>query len=154
MKTFASKRAAALLLLITIAAAAVFGLTACTDPDGSDSDVFDQGAAMTLAIAEDPVREITVDISGMDKDSDLIDVLEKCGVSYELDGTFLNAVGTLAPQAPTYIYLYTSVEADKDVSQYGTTTEYGGKTLYNSGKGALDMTIEDGCTIYIGTITY
>ena len=64
MKTFASKRAAALLLLITIAAAAVFGLTACTDPDGSDSDVCAQGAAMTLAIAEDPVREITVDISG------------------------------------------------------------------------------------------
>ena len=82
MKTFASKRAAALLLLITIAAVAVFGLTACTDPDGSDSDVFAQGAAMPLAIAEDPVREITVDISGMDKDSDLIDVLEKCGVSY------------------------------------------------------------------------
>lgn len=139
----------AALVALALALCCLAAFAACTD-----EDVFAEGATMTLVIEEDPVREIVVDLSGMSKDCDLIDVLDAAGVSYDLEGTMLYSVGSLAPQAPVYIYLYTSVEADFDTSAYATTIDYDGKTLGNSGVGALDMSIEDGCTVYIGTITY
>lgn len=139
----------ATLVALALALCCLTAFAACTD-----EDVFAEGATMTLVIEEDPVREIVVDLSGMSKDCDLIDVLDAAGVSYDLEGTMLYSVGSLAPQAPVYIYLYTSVEADFDTSAYATTIDYDGKTLGNSGVGALDMSIEDGCTVYIGTITY
>ena len=40
------------------------------------------------------------------------------------------------------------------MSQYATTIDFDGKTLTNSGVGAADMTVEDGCVIYVGTIVY
>ena len=40
----------------------------------------------------------------------------------------------------TFVYIYTSVEADFDVSEYKSEVEYEGKTLVSSGKGFSEMT--------------
>ena len=140
---------ASLLFLLCLLTA----FTACIDPEKPDGDVFADGASMTLAIAENPTRTIEVDLSGLDKHISLLDVFDKADIDYVESG-MLYKVGSLAPTAPEYIYLYTSVTADFDVSQYATTIDFDGKTLTNSGVGAEDMTVEDGCVIYVGTIVY
>lgn len=141
---------AALLIMLCLLTA----FAACIDPEQPDGDVFADGASMTLAIAEDPARTIEVDLSGLDKNISLLDVFDKAEIDYVAESGMLYKVGSLAPTAPEYIYLYTSVTADFDVSQYAKTIDFDGKTLTNSGVGAADMTVEDGCVIYVGTIVY
>lgn len=142
---------AALIILLCLLAA----FAACIDPEQPDGDVFADGASMTLVIAEEPTRTIEVDLSGLDKNISLLDVFDKEKIDYVAESGMLYKVGSLAPTAPDEsIYLYTSVTADFDVSQYATTIDFDGKTLTNSGVGAADMTVEDGCIIYVGTIVY
>lgn len=72
-------------------------------------------------------------------------------------GAYLTSVGDGIKEDPAngvYVYIYTSVEADFDVSDYAQTMEYEGKTLTSSGVGASLMLITDGAVIYIGTIQY
>ena len=66
----------------------------------------------------------------------------------------MSAVGDLKQEGNRYIYLYTSVEEDFDVSEYKSTVEYKGQTLTSAGVGAKDMHVKDGAVIYIGTITF
>ena len=146
----ATAAVAALLVLLCLLTA----FSACVDPDNPDGDVFEDGASMTLVIAEDPVRTIEVDLGGLDRDISLLDVFDKEDIDHVVESGKLYKVGSLEPTAPEYIYLYTSVTADFDVSQYATTIDVDGKTLTNSGVGAADMTIEDGCVIYVGTIVF
>jgi hypothetical protein len=54
----------------------------------------------------------------------------------------------------SYIYIFTSVDTDKDVSAYRSTVTYNGVTLTSSGVGATDMHLEDGAIIYIGLVTF
>lgn len=54
----------------------------------------------------------------------------------------------------TYIYIYTSVEGDADVSEYKTEVEWEGKTLTSSGVGLSQMSVTDGAVIYITVIKY
>ena len=56
--------------------------------------------------------------------------------------------------AGVYLYIYTSVEADIDVSSHATTVEYKGTTLTSAGVGISEMSLTDGAVIYITTITY
>ena len=58
------------------------------------------------------------------------------------------------PEAGEFIYLYTSVAKDFDVSEYASTVEYQGKTLTSSGVGVSSMSVEDGAIIYITIIKY
>ena len=53
-----------------------------------------------------------------------------------------------------YIYIYTSVEADMDVTSYAETVEYEGMTLTSTGVGISEMSLPDGAVIYITTIVY
>ena len=76
------------------------------------------------------------------------------GLDYTEAGGFLSAVGDLKQEGNRYIYLYTSVEEDFDVSEYKSTVEYKGQTLTSAGVGAKDMHVKDGAVIYIGTITF
>lgn len=148
------KKAIASVAAILVLLCLLTAFAACIDPEQPDCDVFADGASMTLAIAEEPTRTIEVDLSGLDKNISLLDVFDKEDIDYVAESGMLYKVGSLEPTAPEYIYLYTSVTADFDVSQYATTIDFDGKTLTNSGVGAADMTIEDGCVIYVGTIVY
>ena len=103
----------------------------------------------------------TVDLDKVTIDNGLIsllDYLKKAeGLTYSCDPSgFLTVVADVKQDTDTgvYIYIYTSVEKDQDVSQYATTMTYNGLTLVNAGVGAKDMTIEDGAVIYIGTIVW
>ena len=73
-----------------------------------------------------------------------------------MDGTMVSKIGNLENDYTNgvYIYLYTSVAADQDVSSYATTKEYNGMTLVSSGVGLSDMSAPDGAVIYVGTIFY
>ena len=54
----------------------------------------------------------------------------------------------------TYIFIYTSVEKDFDVTTMATKMDYKGTSLTSAGIGATSMTVEDGAIFYIGTIKY
>jgi hypothetical protein len=53
-----------------------------------------------------------------------------------------------------YVYIYTSVEKDADVSAYACEITYKDFTLPNAGVGISLMSIEDGAVIYIGIIKW
>lgn len=144
-KIFAIMLASAALSVMSI-----FAFAACND------EVFSKGSKMTLVIASNPIAEYTVDLSGKDKDVKVTELMDAEKIPYTLEGTMITSAGGLTQDtsAGVYLYLYTSVEKDKDVTQYMTTIDYKGETLTSSGVGILDMTVEDGCTVYIGTIVY
>ena len=138
-------------LLAALIACTALAFTACGKPtDG----VFSDGASMTLVLATEPESVLAVDLSGMDEDVCLLDILDAEGIEYSESGGFINSVEGVTLGENEYIYLYTSVSADYDVSAWAATTEKNGVTLTSSGVGAGSMTVENGCTIFIGTVVY
>ena len=68
-----------------------------------------------------------------------------------------NEGGVLVKQDYTenrYVYIYTSVERDFDVTSYAKALDYEGVTLTSSGVGISEMSLPDGAIIYITTIVY
>ena len=103
----------------------------------------------------------TVNLDNVTIDNGLISLLDHLkkaeGLTYSCDPSgFLTEVGDVKQDtgAGVYIYIYTSVEKDQDVSQYAKAMTYNSSTLVSTGVGAKDMTIEDGAVIYIGTIVW
>lgn len=156
------------IVLALLVICALFSISACSDAQdnsGATTTTTTQAVkveTMTLVVGTETPVCYTVELDKVETDKGLMPVLEYLkteeGLDYASDdtgyGAFLTKVGALEQSDSTYIYLYTSVEKDKDVSQYATTVEFEGKTLCSSGVGASEMTIEDGCTIYIGTIQF
>ena len=147
------KRTNKIIALILALVCSVALLAACggtTDKDGK----------ITVVLGLDVPVEYEVDLGELTVDAGLFSVLDYLAaegkLTYEKNGTMISSVGELKPDAAKgeYIYIYTSVEADFDVSDWGTTMEYKGMTLTSSGVGAGDMTVSDGAVIYIGTIIY
>lgn len=118
----------------------------------------------TVILGTEPSVVYTVDLDDVEITNGLISVLdylkEKEGleVVYEDSGygAYLTQIGDIKQDAANgvYIYLWTSVEKDFDVSQYATTVTVNGMTLTSSGVGASQMTVEEDCVIYIGTVTF
>ena len=81
---------------------------------------------------------------------------DKKGLTYDISGTMINSIGGLENDYDLgrYIYIFTSVEADFDVTEYKSEVEYDGKTLVSSGVGFNEMTLADGAVIYIGLISF
>ncbi len=69
----------------------------------------------------------------------------------ELDGTALKQLGDLVGDTVTwnpYIAVFTNVDADKDVSAWGSTTTVLDTTLYSSAFGVKEMHLEEGAILY------
>jgi hypothetical protein len=105
--------------------------------------------------------EYEVNLDLVKIDNGLFSVLDHLkttkGLTYACDASgFLTEVGGVKQDttAGVYVYLFTSVAKDQDVSQYKSTQTYGDMTLVSAGVGAKDMTIENGAVIYIGTISW
>ena len=154
MKNF--KKALALILaLITVFA--VISLTSCFGNEETDNKA---PGIVTLVIDGKETKEYVVDLTNITIDKGLISVLDALKAENKLDygitGTFLDYVGDVSNNYETneYIYIYTSVEKDFDVSQYAETIKYKNKELTSAGIGALEMTIEDGATIYVTTVKW
>lgn len=76
-------------------------------------------------------------------------------------GLYLTAMGTYDEETYTYsavlqedlftwqyLYIYTTVAADQDTSDWKSSVDYNGTTLIDSAVGISSMTIEDGAILY------
>lgn len=152
----------ALMLIVAL----LFSITACGTPTGEDeNDSPETEQTVTVVIAKDEdLKEYTVDLSLLDEGAKALDVFlylkENEGVelvySNSTYGAYLTKVGNVEQKEADGIYvgLWTSYEADFDVSQYATTVKYGELTLTSSGVGVSEMSFENGTVIYIGEIKY
>ena len=142
------------LSIIFLVFAIIFNVCACTQNDTKGN--------MTLVVAasESDTVAYEVPLSKLSEGKGLMPVLkylkENEGLEYTVSGTMLDSVGKVKNdyETNTYIYIYTSVEADFDVSEYKSEIEYEGKTLVSSGVGFDGMTVTDGAIIYIGTVVW
>jgi hypothetical protein len=132
--------------LILVCAIAILTLIACTPNT-------DSGSA-TIVIATETPTVYTVDFEAGEFTRGLLSALDKLGIAYTEEGGMLYSVGELAPTAPTYIYIYSSVSENHDVSSWAKSITYEGNTLVSVGFGAAELTFVDGAIFYIGTITY
>lgn len=138
----------ALLLLIVVM---LFGV-ACGS-EKNDENLFGENESMRLVIAyADKPEEITLELEGLNRGISLLELLDEKEIPYTASDGFLYSVKDFAPDSlkGEYIYIYTSVEQDFDVSEYVQEVEYDSVTLTSSGFGADEMSIENGCIIYIG----
>ena len=144
--------------LAAILCVCVIAPVACID--GSVS-----GDSMTLVLTDgaDYTQVFEVDLNAMsyNENTGLMNVIESLKLQDKLtytssDGGYLTQIGELTEdlQARRSIYIYTSVEKDVDVSEWAGTFTYEGKEYTNSGVGASQMTIEDGCVIIITYTTW
>ena len=119
-----------------------------------------QSGFCTVVLEGDPATEYTVNLDNVTGDNGLLSVLdylkETEGLTYAENGGMLTEVGSVKENAAAfqYVYIWTSVEKDFDVSEYASTKTYGERTLTSSGVGAKDMTITDGAVIYIGLFSW
>jgi hypothetical protein len=150
MKTL-KKLLATVLLLVTVLTA----VTSCYTVGG--------GGHITIVVAGDTTEEYGIWLENVNEGGLIaaLDYLENAGrLSYTSEdagyGAYLTEVGNLKQDAAAgkYIYIWTSVEKDFDVSAYATTVEYKGKSLTSCGVGASFMTLEDGAVIYISYVEY
>jgi len=153
-----------------------FSLMACGDDPVTDNtpkteesstvEVGNQssGKVVTIVVGGTKEKVYSVDYSNVDLEEGVLSVFKYLGneglLSYKADdtgyGAFLTEVGDLKQDAAsgTYIYLYTSIESDQDVSAYATEKVWNGTTLVSSGVGITSMKVENGAIIYVGTIKY
>jgi len=120
----------------------------------------------TVVVTEDGknYKEYSVPLSKVTGKEGAISVLEYLKAEGELDfeakdsgfGKYLTKVGDVCENGDEgkYVGIYTSVEADFDVSEYKSEVEYKGTKLVSSGVGISSMSVPDGAIIYITYIVY
>lgn len=145
-----------ILLLVFLLATALF---ACINPDR------DSQGKMKLVVLydEENAEEYTVDLADVKNSSNgliaILDYLQNNGMlEYSANdsgyGAYLTKVGGLKEGNGYYLYVYTDVEADFDVTQYASQISYKNKTFTNIGIGVSQMSIKSGCTIIITLIKF
>ena len=141
-----------ILSLVLAIAMSLCLLCACTknDPEGN----------ATLVIATEEKQVYDIPLSKLGEGKGLMPVFEYLkaeeGLEYNISGTMINGIGGLENDSETgrYIYIFTSVEADFDVSEYKKEVEYESATLVSAGVGFDKLTVADGAIIYIGLVTW
>lgn len=145
------------LMVLTILAVTVM-LTACRP-------TVDTEGTATLVVANDSgIYTYEIPLGELDGATGAISALEYLKNKGELDyvatesvfGEYLTKVGPIEEDGEEGIYvgIWTSVEKDADTSEYATTKIYNGTTLTYSGVSISQMSLTDGCIIYIGEIVY
>lgn len=153
MKTKFCRITAAFIALFTI----VTLLASCTGPapaTGSATVVIaDTDAPRVFSVQLDELRGGSVyDALLWLRDEGLIDFTSVDGPY----GAYLTEIGRLKPDssAGKYVGVWTSREAEWDVSSYATELEYNGVKLTSSGFGISSMQLSDGVIVYIGEGSY
>lgn len=152
------KKLLTVILTLALLCTLSLALFACTDPATPGEKT------MTLVLLDgDYVEEFIVDLdklaSSEQKSKGLLAVLDYLkkteGLTYAMDASgFLTQVNEIKQEDNKYVFLYTSVAKDEDLTQYASSIEYKGKKYSNSGVGAKDMTIEKDCVIIISVIIW
>lgn len=161
------KKLLTVILTLALLCTLSLALFACTDPatpGDTSGDVEPVEKTMTLVLLDgDYVEEFTVDLdklaSSEQKSKGLLAVLDYLkqteGLTYAMDASgFLTQVNEIKQEDNKYVFLYTSVAKDEDLTQYASSIEYKGKKYSSSGVGAKDMTIEKDCVIIISVIVW
>ena len=117
------------------------------------------GDTLTLVVAGEAVSEYTVSTEGLPDGASVISVLDYLkgigALEYAMNGTMLSRVGELTDgEGGKYIFIFTDLEANHDVSQWAKTVDYRGKTLTSSGFGAGDTQVAAGMIIYITLVSF
>ena len=161
-----TKRILTLLLALSLIFSAAL-LTSCgenlpQDEPTTDEPTVDEPTAepsVTLVVEGKTKSVFTVSLKGLTIERGLVSILDALKAENKLDygitDTFLDYVGEVKNDYDKgeYVYIYTSVTKDQDVSQYADTVSYDGKTLVSSGVGAIEMTVEDGAVFYVKAYT-
>lgn len=121
------------LLIVLIMCATAIALVACSNPDSMvisaaviiGEEVFN---IEKLECTSNSTAEILLDY--LVENNDLH--LKYTESAY---GKFITEIGSLIPQGSQWISFYTSVESDKDITEYATTIKHGDATLYSAGVG-------------------
>ena len=148
------KKIAALLLALSIMLCA-FSLTAC-NTDGAQENT---AGSVTLVVKGSEEKTFTVSLDGLTVDKGLLSIFDSLKAEGKLDygitGTFLDYVGEVKNDYDKgeYIYVYTSIEADHDVSVMRHSITYNGRELVSAGIGAAEMTVKDGAIFYVAPHT-
>jgi hypothetical protein len=151
-----------ILALILIVALTCLSLASCFGKVDSEGNV-----TIVIANRDGSYTEYDVALEDIEnKDEGAAGVLEQLARSESdplvLDmqdstyGKFVNAIGSLVPDAMAgeYVSVYTSVEADFDVSEYVSETAYKGVTLKTAGVGISSMQVPAGAIIYFCIESY
>ena len=147
-----------ILAFVLFAMLALLVLASCNNYESAPP--VSEGDTITVVVSGEVTVEYTVELNKIKGSNGLVSVLDYLedidAIDYEIDGTMLTKVGELENDAAAgeWIYVYTTVEDDIDVSQYAMTVEYDGQSITSSGKGAHEMTIAKDAIIYIGLIVY
>lgn len=146
------------LAFVIAVALALFALVSCGE--GASTPPRSEGDTFTLVVAGEVITEYKIGLDKIVGSNGLISVLDYLedidAIDYEINGTMLEKVGELENDATAgkWIYVYTTVEKDIDVSQYAQTVEYNGVSINSVGVGAGELTIEKDAIIYVGLIVY
>lgn len=140
--------------LIAITVCAIFGLTACGDGKG-------KGDVTVVIACDGSDKEYCVDADEVDGEgvmAILVYLKENKGLhliySESAYGAYITEIGNFKEGNGEYVYFFTSVEKDYDVSEYAQAVNYKGQTLTSSGVGVSQMSVEEDAVIYIGKIKY
>lgn len=140
--------------LIAITVCAIFGLTACGDGKG-------KGDVTVVIACDGSDKEYYVDADEVDGEgvmAILVYLKENKGLhliySESAYGAYITEIGNFKEGNGEYVYFFTSVEKDYDVSEYAQAVNYKGQTLTSSGVGVSQMSVEEDAVIYIGKIKY
>lgn len=144
------------ILSITLSVIMLFGILVFSVSCGEN----DSAGTATFVIATEEKQVYEIPLSELSEGKGLMPAFEylkdKKGLAYDISGTMINSIGGLENDYTlgSYIYIFTSVEADFDVTEYKSEVEYDGKTLVSAGVGFNEMTLADGAVIYIGLISF
>ena len=162
-----TKRLLGIMLAFAVLAAALVAFAGCA--------VDELKGVMTIVLDNqtEPAVEITVDLAEGEFTTRqrLLDVLFWLGEKDEIDfnftggvtGAFLSDISSKGENAVSvannaeenkWLYIYTSVKQDEDVSAYKSEYEYDGVKYVNSGVGASHMHLESGAVIIFTYIVY
>jgi hypothetical protein len=155
-----TKKLLSLILCLVLA----ISLMACSTDNSEDDTPKSPDASVTL-VFEDSSDGIPnayeVKLSELSNGVGIIPlftyVCEKNGLEFDMrDDGVIEKIAHLENDYSknSYIYVYTSLDADKDVSAYRSTVTYNGVTLTSAGVGVSDMHLEDGVIIYVGLINF
>ena len=147
-----------ILAFVLLCAIALFSFVSCNK--GGSIPPAMEGDTITVVVAGEVIVEYTVPLNKITGNNGLVSVLDYLegisAIDYEIDGTMLSKVGELENDAAEgeWIYVYTTVTDDIDVSQYAMTVEYKGVSITSAGVGAQELSLEKDAIIYIGLIVY
>ena len=148
--------------ILSLAVLAVLALTVMLT---SCQPTVDTEGTATLVVANDSgVYTFEIPLGELVEAKSAVAALDYLKGKGELDytsaestfGAYLTKVGHIVENgdAGIYVGIWTSVAKDADTSDYATTKIYNGTTLTASGVGISQMSLTDGCIIYIGEIIY